>query len=33
MVRTRLSDVITLSKLSQFHIFSFYNHLSQFNII
>ncbi|KHG14003.1 Dihydrodipicolinate synthase [Gossypium arboreum] len=33
MVRTGLSDVVTLSKLSQFHIFSFYNHSSQFNII
>ncbi|KHG16264.1 hypothetical protein F383_20613 [Gossypium arboreum] len=33
MVRTGLSDVITLSKLSQFQIFNFYNHSSQFNII
>ncbi|KHG10238.1 Dihydrodipicolinate synthase [Gossypium arboreum] len=33
MVRTGLLDVVTLSKLSQFHIFSFYNHSSYFNII
>ncbi|KHG02150.1 hypothetical protein F383_24665 [Gossypium arboreum] len=33
MVRIGISDVVSLYKLSHFHIFNFYNHSSQFNII